>query len=865
MILLLRKIVTLTIALTLFTGVGVATFGAYHADAGGKSDVLSFVGKIFKPGWFGKAKQAGQKVGEGAKKVYNAAKWGAVGLAAADIAFNDANFLGSSLGFVFERMSAWFELIIPPPQELIYNFKTTVDSEGNETTVFKDKDQYYYYIFSDTVWESMKNVYYSMMAVFWSAVVIICAYQANHLLFPRGVQDKITATNIISTCAVTALAVWIMPFLVGIYTDLSMLFTALFANMADPELIKQGLINFEIEDKFTEAILKLIALAQMGMIAFIYFMRSVAILGLFCLFPILAALHNFPSKRHLLGMWNREMLANICIQPVHAFLYSFAFLLMQDGTDMEKIIYSSILLLAVIPAGSFVRDVFGTYGLAQSGAGWLKSAALQGLNGLGIASMIATGKLAKGAFQGAREAYEASPFTSAGGGFGQTVRNGLRFSAGAMGAIGGLAIGGARGAGIGAGLGAVAGSTVVNKVGEKLQSPSFKKAIHSAAARLPFLDQNYHSDKAQAYKDLLEMPEKMQQLQMQKDMTAGELQNIDSRMNPVFAAKREHLAAQQHLKAASAAISPADRVRGQGLLQQHGEAYHRVRPQLLHAHQEYNQAKANYEQAQANYQAIPSNSPDKPVAREQFSQAYQRLQEAKSNLNGVYQDKGLQALTRDGYRFSNPTAQYMDAAYKSQRSNERLQAAQEQFGTYEELEQSYTRAVDQFHRVNVSQAELGQHQLHVEQLTGKRVVQQRSVHPSMPQLKSYRLEPAFMPATGTEGLGVQNITRSNSTAGGPSNVRQRMNINTIATGTPSPTKIIQDVVQNVEPAWFSEPVTEKQFYTLEKMGVPQNIVKNKGEAHLYISGQKTFTKGLDSRNNSPQEQSTTNFQSKFRK
>ncbi|WP_035298616.1 hypothetical protein [Brevibacillus thermoruber] len=108
-----------------------------------------------------------------------------------------------------------------------------------------------------------------MMGIFWAGAVIIVGYQANYLMFPSGVQDRITARSIISTMVLSALAILFIPFLVGIYSDIAMLFVALFANLVDPEIVVQGLLNYTIDDKLTEAMLKLIALAQHGMIFFL--------------------------------------------------------------------------------------------------------------------------------------------------------------------------------------------------------------------------------------------------------------------------------------------------------------------------------------------------------------------------------------------------------------------------------------------------------------------------------------------------------------------------------------------------------------------------------------------------------------------
>ncbi|MCF6094314.1 hypothetical protein L1765_10100 [Microaerobacter geothermalis] len=820
----LKKVIVLTLLITLITGAGLASFGVYKADAGGFSFLgkIGGIGKIFKGGWFGKVKETGNTVSEKVKKIYPYAKWGSIGLLGADIFFNDANFLGSSLGYVFERVAGFLSFIIPPPQELIYNYKTTYDAEGNQIAEFKGKDQYAFYIFPESIWEKMKVAYYFMMAIFWSALVIIIIYQANHLMFPRGVQDRITATSVLVTAVLTGLAVFFIPYLIGIYTDISMFFTALFANMVDPELARMGILGYanELQDGLTQAIVKLIALSQMGMIFFIYFMRAVAILSLFSLFPIIAALQNFPSKRHLFSMWNREMLANIFIQPVHAFMYSFGFLFLTNASDNEKIGYSIIILLAVIPAGAIVREVFGSYSMAQEGAGWLKS---MFLGGLGITGMLATGKLAKHTFQGARDVYSnnlAYSQTGAQSGFGTTLRRGLNFSAGAVGALAGIGLGGMSGAKGGLMTGKGLANFATKKIDGVVSSPAVQEKVHTTLSRLPFLNQDYHRERAKVFKDFQSLPEQFVQGQKDEEQSVAKLRSLDGRLNPVFKAKQEYSQAKSRLDAAENTTEAFDRVKAQDILQKHGETYKRVRPTLLNAHSMYGDAKAKYAKSLKNYNALPQHAPEKQMAKKQLVGAYKEMQAQKQNLNQVYQDKGLQAMTKDGYRYHTPIGRYLDSDFEVKQAKFHLQEAESRYGTYEQLEQSYNDAVSDFHQIAVKQADLSQRKTEVEQIVGRKI-EIPSVNRQSVPIKNYRLEPVFLPSESHSPVNQQQTQKGNR----KSLVKEHS---------------IEKSNQKIDPAWFSDPVTDKQSYTLKTMGIPSNTVKNKGEAHLYISGQKKW-------------------------
>ncbi|WP_035298733.1 hypothetical protein [Brevibacillus thermoruber] len=82
------------------------------------------------------------------------------------------------------------------------------------------------------------------------------------------------------------------------------------------------------------------------------------------------------------------------------------------------------------------------------------------------------------------------------------------------------------------------------------------------------------------------------------------LRQADSQISPVFAAKQDHLQAKRNFDAVYQQMEPEERVKARNLLQQHEEAYHRSRPQLIHANQTIQDAKQTYERALADYQAI---------------------------------------------------------------------------------------------------------------------------------------------------------------------------------------------------------------------------------------------------------------------
>ncbi len=63
-----RRVVILTVAIVMLTGVGLTTFGVYKADAGKGGVVGSWIGKLFKDGWFGKITDKAAKAGKKRRK-----------------------------------------------------------------------------------------------------------------------------------------------------------------------------------------------------------------------------------------------------------------------------------------------------------------------------------------------------------------------------------------------------------------------------------------------------------------------------------------------------------------------------------------------------------------------------------------------------------------------------------------------------------------------------------------------------------------------------------------------------------------------------------------------------------------------------
>ena len=454
------------------------------------------------------------------------------------------------------------------------------------------------------------------------------------------------------------------------------------------------------------------------------------------------------------------------------------------------------------------------------------------LSGLGIAGVMNTGKLAMQSFHGMRDAYQqsglAQPGESLRQSIGNTLRRGFQFSAGAFGGLAGMALAGAPGMLAGTKVGTRLSGYAANQITAAASSPEVRKGLHSVASRLPFLDRDYHRQKAAAYQQMMELPQKWAEARQREEEAAFALRQVDSQISPVFAAKQDHLQAKRNLDALYQQMEPEERVKARNLLQQHEGAYHRSRTQLIHANQTVQDAKQTYERALADYQAIKPNTPEKNMARQQVEQAYKQLQQTKRAVNPVYRSEDVQSIMKAGYRPGSSLAQYLEAGYQVNQAAQRVQRAESHAGArYEELERTYQGAAENYQEALAGRMNAEGQKMHLEKVTGK-VIPLPSSGPSVP-VRKYRIEPVFTPAPQQTALRPVSQGKSSLQHSSGEAFRQPYRQTSV----------------NVEPAWFADPVTEKQAYTLEKLGVPASTVKNKGEAHLIISSFRKGEEGLE--------------------
>lgn len=232
-----------------------------------------------------------------------------------------------------------------------------------------------------------------------------------------------------------------------------------------------GLVTLADENiSFGDAIIAFIAVFCIGVLNFQYIMRKINIALLVGLIPLIAVISIAPAKRYVLGIWFRELIANIFLQAAHAAVLAFLLLIIHateqnpstNAGVSETFWVKLVALLALAGLAGLVRSVIG----AETVTGPPGAAMAM----FGVAGLLALGKMIKPAAAGV-----------AGAAGGAAVGGMAGAAGGAAGAAGaaGMAAAGLRGLGR-AGLtasGAMAGGLVM---GAALENPGAGIAMGAA-------------------------------------------------------------------------------------------------------------------------------------------------------------------------------------------------------------------------------------------------------------------------------------------------------------------------------------------------------------------------------------------------
>ncbi len=233
-----------------------------------------------------------------------------------------------------------------------------------------------------------------------------------------------------------ALAMVVLKFGAQLLTfvfDLNYVLVQQFKCIAQPYLetgqsFLESLILADSNVTLGDAIISFIAALSIGVLNFQYIMRKVIIALLIGLIPVVAVVSIAPSKRFTIGIWFRELIANIFLQSAHAAALAFLLLIIDaagDGTP-EAFWIKLATLLGLAGMAGMVRSVIGAETLNPG---------LTGTAGVmfGVAGLAALGKILGGRKPAAPGA--GAPLESAAGSTAGTTAGPALRAAGAAGRV----------------------------------------------------------------------------------------------------------------------------------------------------------------------------------------------------------------------------------------------------------------------------------------------------------------------------------------------------------------------------------------------------------------------------------------------
>lgn len=142
------------------------------------------------------------------------------------------------------------------------------------------------------------------------------------------------------------------------------------------------------------ACIGLIAVTSIGVLNWQYIMRKIILAILIIVFPVVAIAGISPGKRSALVIWIREMVSNVFLQAVHAFVFAFFINYIYEADTTGKVFWTSIaFLLGINMVSGLVRRILGAESVGSGMVGGVGAA-------LGVGAIFAMSRMATGATKG---------------------------------------------------------------------------------------------------------------------------------------------------------------------------------------------------------------------------------------------------------------------------------------------------------------------------------------------------------------------------------------------------------------------------------------------------------------------------------
>lgn len=318
------------------------------------------------------------------------------------------------------------------------------------------RDLPYWHVFSANEMQAV-SVFYDGLAQFvpvWLVVAMVLL-ALGALYNTANPQSKLGLREYLLGFALSMLLLKFGAQMLGFVFDVNYALVKQFILIALPFLDAKGwgaqdtfmgaLILADQNITIGDAIVAFIAALAIAVLNFQYIMRKINIALLVGLIPIVAVVSIAPAKRYALGIWFRELIANIFLQAAHAAVLAFLLLIIHASeADTQMGLYATtqafwikwIAILALVGLTGLVRSVIGA---ETVGSGPMGAAGAM----FGVAGLLALGRMIR-------------PAAGAAGAAGRAAAGGGPGGAGVAGAAGV-----ARGLGTRIGMGALQAGGVI--------------------------------------------------------------------------------------------------------------------------------------------------------------------------------------------------------------------------------------------------------------------------------------------------------------------------------------------------------------------------------------------------------------------
>lgn len=301
----------------------------------------------------------------------------------------------------FQKMMADVILAIPnwlikvlglyDPIELVY----MVDLPGNEykpAGASSPADLPYLHVFTENEMESLAYVYDTITEYVPITLVVAIVLMGLGMLYSSAnPQARIGVREYVLGLIAAVLLLKFGPQLLVFVFEVNYVIVKWFHSMADG-FIQQSFLH-SVFDPTTltigGALLAFIGVFAVAVLNFQYVMRKIIIALLIALIPLVAIIAIAPSKREVLGIWFKELVAAIFLQSAHAAVLTFLLLFIYAaGEGTANAFWIQIACLLGLPSlANLVRRAIGAETFGDSGI-------MSGVGAMfGLAALAAMGKM----------------------------------------------------------------------------------------------------------------------------------------------------------------------------------------------------------------------------------------------------------------------------------------------------------------------------------------------------------------------------------------------------------------------------------------------------------------------------------------